>query len=206
MIRINLLESARPVAAAPASPLRVANLPALGGLVLVLVALAVGWRHWQSAQTTAVLTREIAAARAEEMQLTGILQQVQRFEARRQALQQRVALIDELRKGQTAPVHMIDQISRALPDGLWLTRLQQNGADVTLEGECLSLTALSDFVGNLEASRYFGRPVEILDSAVVPARESLPDVIRFAVKGTFRMAGLDTKSPAKPKAAGGKRG
>ena len=26
-----------------------------------------------------------------------------------------VALIDELRKGQTAPVHMIDQVSRALP-------------------------------------------------------------------------------------------
>ncbi len=58
---------------------------------------------------------------------------------------------------------MIDQMSRALPEMTWLTRVQQNGYDVTIEGRCLSLTSLSDFVGNLEASRYFKRPVEIVE-------------------------------------------
>ena len=42
-------------------------------------------------------------------------------------------------------------MSRALPEMTWLTRVQQTGFDVTIEGRCLSLTSLSDFVGNLEA-------------------------------------------------------
>ena len=62
---------------------------------------------------------------------------------------------------------MVDQISRALPDMTWLTAMQQNGYDVTIQGRCLTLTSLSDFVGNLEASRYFKRPVEIVESAVI---------------------------------------
>ena len=83
-------------------------------------------------------------------------------------LEARVALIDELRKGQNAPVHMIDQISRALPDMTWLTAMQQSGYTLTIQGRCLTLTSLSDFIGNLEASRYFMRPVEIIESAVDP--------------------------------------
>ena len=34
---------------------------------------------------------------------------------------------------------------------LWLTQLDQKGADVTIEGRCMALTALSDFVDNLGA-------------------------------------------------------
>ena len=51
--------------------------------------------------------------------------QVQQFEQRKAQLQQRVALIEQLRKDQTGPVHMLDQISRALPPMLWLTELKQ---------------------------------------------------------------------------------
>ena len=64
-------------------------------------------------------------------------------------------LIEQLRKGQTGPVHMLDQISRALPPMLWLTELKQ-GADaneVVIDGRCTTLTGLSDFVANLEALR-----------------------------------------------------
>lgn len=206
MIKVNLVESARPVGRRPG--LRVGagqQLPLIGALILLLVALGVGWRYWDLTQQTAALDQQIAAAQQEEAKLAGILQQVQTFEARRQQLQQRVALIDELRKGQAAPVHMIDQISRALPDGMWLTQLQQKGYEISIDGECLSLTALSDFVGNLEASEYFTRPVEIINSAVVAGGDDRPDVIKFSVKGTFQMAGIEP-APAKPAAPGGKRG
>ena len=52
---------------------------------------------------------------------------MQQFEQRKAQLQQRVALIEQLRKSQTGPVHMLDQISRALPPMLWLTELKQAG-------------------------------------------------------------------------------
>ena len=98
----------------------------------------------------------------------------------------------------------------------WLTQVRQQGFDVTIEGRCLSLTSLSDFIGNLEASRYFKRPVE--ESCRVkwcPAeRRARHDSIR-EIKGSFQMAGIEqiavepaptrgraTKAPAK----GGPRG
>ena len=48
----------------------------------------------------------------------------------------------------------------------WLTAMQQSGYTLTMQGRCLTLTSLSDFIGNLEASRYFIRPVEIIESTV----------------------------------------
>ena len=123
---------------------------------------------------------------------------------------QRVALIDELRKGQTAPVHMIDQVSKALPEMTWLTSMQQNGYTLTIQGRCLTLTSLSDFVGNLEASHYFMRPVEIIESTVVAGEAGKgPELIQFTIRGTFQMAGCRFGAAAgaglKP-AKGGRRG
>jgi type IV pilus assembly protein PilN len=208
MIRVNLVEGGRQVEKQRTTGgFEISqNVSLIGTVLLLLAAAFVGWRYWSITQQGAALDTEIAAATREEAQLKDLLTQVQTFEARRQQLQQRVALIDELRKGQAAPVHMIDQISRALPDDMWLTKLQQKEFEVTIEGECLSLTALSDFVGNLEGSRYFVKPVEILDSAVVAARENLPEVIHFSVRGTFRMAGIEPKPVATPNGPGGKLG
>jgi Tfp pilus assembly protein PilN len=80
---------------------------------------------------------------------------------------------------------MLDEISRSLPDMLWLTEVKQQGADLTITGRCTSLTALSDFVDNLKLGGYF-KPVEILDSQVEgtpPAGVSA--LTRFSIKATF---------------------
>lgn len=145
-------------------------------------------------------------AQREEARLQEILKQVQEFENRRKMLESRVKLIDDLRKGQNAPVHMIDQVSRALPDMTWLTSMQQNGYTLTIQGQCLSLTSLSDFVGNLEASRYYMRPVEIIDSSVTGGTDKGPELINFTIRATFQMAGVDSAPPAAPGAKGGRRG
>lgn len=207
MIRINLLAERRSVKAVSKGFQAGQKITVIGSLLLVLTLVGVGWRYWAIGQQEAQVAREVADAQREELRLAEILKQVQEFEARKQQLQQRVALIDQLRKGQNAPVHMVDQISRALPDMTWLTSLRQEGDTLTLQGRCLTLTSLSDFVGNLEASRYFARPVEIVDSAVVSGDgKETPDLIQFTIRGTFQMAGIDSP-PAPPSGnKGGKRG
>jgi type IV pilus assembly protein PilN len=202
MIRINLLAGERRAAAkASGRSFQVGQkITVVGSLILVIAAVLIGWRYWSLTQEQARIASDIEAAGREEARLSEVLREVADLDARRALLQQRNALIDELRRGQSAPVHMIDQISRALPEMTWLTSLKQDGFDVTIEGNCLSLTALSDFVGNLEASRYFRRPVEIIDSAVVAgprtSGQTGPELIRFVIKGTFQMAGIDTRPPA----------
>jgi Tfp pilus assembly protein PilN len=217
VIRINLLTTER----RGVKPVRRGlgagqKITVLGSLLIVLTALGIGWRYWALGQRAAALDRDIAAANREEQRLNEILKQVQEFENLRKSLEQRVALIGELRKGQNAPVHMVDQISRSLPDMTWLTALRQSGYELTIEGQCLTLTSLSDFIGNLEATRYFARPVEIINSEVVETEGGKgPELIQFTIRATFQMAGIEQPPPApaapgrrgaKAPAKGGKRG
>lgn len=207
MIRINLISERRSVKAVSKGFQAGQKITVIGSLLLVLTLVGVGWRYWALGQQQAQVAREVDAAQREEQRLAEILKQVAEFEGRKQQLEQRVALIDELRKGQNAPVHMVDQISRALPDMTWLTTLKQEGYTLTIQGRCLTLTSLSDFVGNLEASRYFARPVEIVDSVVVNGDgKTTPDLIQFTIRGTFQMAGIDPPAGPATGKKGGKRG
>ncbi len=127
---------------------------------------------------------------------------MQKFETRKAQLTQRVTLIEQLRRGQSAPVHVLDEISRSLPDRLWLTELRQVGSDFTIMGFAASLPSLSDFVANLEATKWFKRPVEILDSQVTPDKVA-GDLVRFSIKGAVN----DPEAPLPvPAAAGRGRG
>jgi type IV pilus assembly protein PilN len=126
-----------------------------------------------------------------------VLSSVQKFEARKAQLQQRVTLIEQLRRGQQGPVHILDEVSKALPDRLWLVSMSQKGAEFSLAGQTTSLTGLSDFVANLESSKWFKRPVEIVDSTVEQTANG--DLVRFTVKAT---SDNPDAPPAPPPGAG----
>ena len=111
---------------------------------------------------------QIARAEIEANQLRSVLGEVQKFEARKAQLQQRITLIEQLRRGQPGPVHILDEVSKALPDRLWLVSMSQRASEFTIAGQTTSLTALSDFVANLEASKWFKRPVENPDAPAPP--------------------------------------
>lgn len=213
MIRINLVAEKRPVDSGQSRfRLDEGKKIAIGGSLIVLLSVAyAGWSYWSLDQQAQQVERDIDAARVEEQRLIQVISEVREFEARRGRLEQRVSLIEELRRGQTAPVHILDQVSRSLPDMVWLTKMTQSGYDLTIEGNCLSLTALSDFIGALEHSRYFARPVEIINSEVVAATPTSPELIKFVVKAGFQMSGLKPAAPAAvpgaaPAAKGGARG
>ena len=160
-------------------------------LILVAAALGVGWWFWYLRGASAELDRQIAEAQRETQRLQSIIQQVQQFEARKVQLQQRVSLIEQLRKGQGGPVRLLDQVSRALPEGMWLMDLRQTGTNIVIDGRCTSLNALSDFVSGLTDSNMFERPVEIIDSRVEPATSTMPELIQFSVRARWLEGAAD---------------
>jgi len=191
LIKINLLTVDRERAKRKAK-FQVGQKVTVGcSLILVAAALVVGWWFWSLQRASADLDQQIADAERETQRLQSVIQQVTQFEGRRAQLQQRVTLIEALRKGQTGPVHLLDQISKALPEAMWLTDLRQAANDVTVEGRCTSLNSLSDFVSALEASELFERPVEIIDSRVEAATTSTPELIRFSVRARQRAKAAD---------------
>jgi type IV pilus assembly protein PilN len=198
MIRINLLptekprESRKPTGLQPEQKVTLAC-----SLILVVTALGLGWGWFTLDQASARLSGEVLAKQREVTRLRTILTQVDTFDKQKQQLQQRVALIEELRRGQSAPVHILDELSRALPDMLWLTEMKQDDSGaLTVEGRCANLTSLSDFIGNLERSGYFVKPVEIIDSQVVTA-PNVADLIKFSVKATYALPTSKTPSAQK---------
>ena len=206
MIRINLLAAERDKAKKKAVTLGTAGQKLTIGcsLILIIAVMFIGWRYWALSRDSKQIDAEINAAQQETTRLHSVIQQVQQFEQRKAQLQQRVVLIEQLRKGQTGPVHMLDQISRALPQMLWLTELKQTGTgnDVVIDGKCTTLTGLSEFVSNLEASGYFKRSIEIVDTKTETAGIPPTELIKFTIKATFQQPGETAVTAARAKAGG----
>jgi len=201
MIRINLLRTERQPAKKAIGFHFTQTLTVACSLILLLAALFVGWRYWSLGTQSAQLDTDIVTAQTEAARLRTLIAQVQQFEQRSAQLQQRVSLIEQLRRDQTGPVHMLDQISRALPPLLWLTELKQgaNPDEVLIEGQCTTLTGLSDFVSNLEQSGYFRKSVEIVSSQTESLATQRGDLIRFSIKALFqRPSGSAPAPPATP--------
>ncbi len=185
MIRINLLaveRRAKKKARLAISPAQRVTIGA--SLILIATVLGIGWWFMSLRQRSAELDVDIAAAESETLKLRSVLAQVQKFESRRAQLTQRVTLIEQLRRGQSAPVHVLDEISKSLPDRLWLVELKQQGADFTIGGFAASMPTVADFVANLEATQWFKRPVEILDSQEQPDAKT-SDLVKFSIKAVL---------------------
>jgi type IV pilus assembly protein PilN len=213
MIRINLLAAERTAKKKVNVALQTGQKLTIGcSAILVLAVLFMGWRYWAVNRDSKRLDEEIAAAQSETTRLHSIIQQVQQFEQRRAQLQQRVVLIEQLRKGQTGPVHMLDQISRALPPMLWLTEVKESGTnEVTIDGKCTNVTAISDFVANLEASLYFKRSIDIVSTSTEPASGPQGELVKFSIKAIFQppseaKPAASAAAPARPSVPAGKAG
>ena len=198
MIRINLLASERSPAKKKLTFQTGQKLTIGCSLILVLAALFIGWRYWSLAQQSADVDREIAAAQLETQRLSSIITQVQEFEQRKTQLSQRVVLIEDLRNGQTGPVHMLDQISRSLPPMLWLIQVRQVAADVLIDGLSTTQTGVSDFVNNLESSGYFRRSIDIVGTTTQALPQPPGELVRFTLRAHFQRPG--ETAPAAPAA------
>jgi type IV pilus assembly protein PilN len=187
VIRINLLTSDRKAARKQLAFDPSQQIAVVCGGIILLAGLTIGWRYWLVGQDARRVEDAITVAQKETQRLHAVIAQVQRFEQRKAQLQQRVTLIEQLRKDQIGPVHMLDQISLALPPSLWLSELKQTGTpnEVLLDGKSLSLTGLSDFVANLERSGYFRKSVEIVSSTTDTSGGPQGEVIKFQIKAVF---------------------
>jgi Tfp pilus assembly protein PilN len=161
------------------------------GLLLVGAVCGIGFWYWSLSHESSTLDAQVETLTREAARLDTVLAEVKVFEDRKATLQQRVALIERLRQGQTVPVQLLDHISRSLPEMLWLTDLKQDGQSLTIEGRTTTLIGLSDFVGNLGANSVLQKPIEIMDSAAESdtatkgATAGGPDLIKFKVRAAL---------------------
>ena len=165
---------------------------------LACLALLIGWRYWSLNRQSAQLDKDLASAQGEVARLRSVIQRVQDFEQRKAQLSQRVVLIEDLRKEQKGPVHMLDEISKALPPMLWLTEVKQVAGDVVIDGNSTTQTGVSDFVNNLEASGYFKKSIDIVSSQTEQQLNPPVELVKFSIKAQFQPP---AEAPAAKRAA-----
>src|SRR5688572_28563715 len=67
--------------------------------------------------------RQVAVRREETQKLEAIIKEVEDFQKRKESLEKRIALINNLKKNQKGPVRVMDRISQDLPDLVWLDNM-----------------------------------------------------------------------------------
>jgi type IV pilus assembly protein PilN len=200
VIRINLLTAERAQAKKKIGFQAGQKLTIGCSLILVVAGLLIGWRFWSLRQQSSQLDADIKSAQQETARLHSVIQKVQDFEQRKAQLSQRVVLIEDLRKEQKGPVHMLDEISKALPPMLWLTEVKQVGGDVVVDGNSTTQTGVSDFINNLEASGYFKKSIDIVGTKTVPLPQPPGELVSFTLRAQFLTPG-DAKPAAAPQTA-----
>ena len=193
MIKINLLsEGKKPVVARPAVGAgglgaNAGNLALLGLLVLGL--LVGGVRYWMLNNQIKDQMNQIAEAEREVSLLAPIIKEVEEFKAKKAELERKIQVITDLRANQRGPVQIMDEVSRALPELLWLTKMSAKANQITIQGEAFNTNAIAAFIDNLDAVGQFQEP--ILRSTAQTA-VSGDTVYRFSIVFNYRPPAVET--------------
>jgi type IV pilus assembly protein PilN len=140
------------------------------------------------------LDRRIAADEKRQRDLQAIKVQVDAFQAKKVLLENKVNLIERLRAEQKSPVHMLDEISKALPDFVWLTGMDENAGKVGFKGQSNSLTAVADFISALQRSGWF-------PSVDLVASTEQANIVNFDLSSQFKNPEIAAKQAAAAAAA-----
>jgi type IV pilus assembly protein PilN len=144
---------------------------------------------WLQSNKLRDLDTRIAADEKRQRDLQAIAQQVQQFQQKKAILENKVLVIEQLRLAQKSPVHMLDEVSKALPDYVWLSSLDETKGSLRFAGQSNSLAAIADFISAMQRSGWF----PAVDLATSTEQASL---INFTLTGAFK----DPEVAAKEKA------
>ena len=162
MIKINLLsEGKRPAAvrkARGAGEVRdLALWMLLAGTLLGVLAAAGYW--WYLNGKLKEKQEEVAQAQKEVDALQAVIKEVEDFKRKKKNLADKIAIINDLKSNQRGPVRVMDYISRALPELLWLDRLKMNASSIEIDGRAFNPNAVANFMDNLDKVPEFKEPV-----------------------------------------------
>ena len=155
MIKINLLEVEKERRVKAATPGGVPT--ALLALVIIGLTIAAFVFYFLAKKNEVKnLEADIAKKRIQKKELEPYIKRVEELDARRQELAKKNHAIELLRSQRTIPVHIMDEVSRALPEYLWIRSLELKGETLSIDGETLQEQAIPTFMKNLDASEFVG--------------------------------------------------
>ena len=189
MIKINLLKPEKKEPLAGAETITYAEeakanklfVPALVAALAITLGL-IGFLYFSQSNRLSTEEKLLDEGKAKKAELDKILKKLEEVRNTNTILKNKMNIIDNLKKTQNGALIMMDKVSRALPDWVWLTSLNFSGQKLNLDGRALSNNLIADFINNLQNSNYFVN-VKLLSSAI--KREVTTELFDFKIECQF---------------------
>ena len=103
--------------------------------------------------------------KAEIAELDKQIEKINSLEADKARFIARMEVIEKLQRSRPEIVHIFDEITKQLPDGVYLTAITQSGGRLKFEGVAQSSTRVSAFMRNIDGSSYLKDPeLEVVET------------------------------------------
>ena len=164
MIKINLVgERKRPVTPSPAAGAGGFEGASIGnwllvGLIVLGVLVTLGHMLFLNGKIEEKQS-EVAEAQREVDELEPYIREVEEFKAKKAELERKVEVINQLKANQHGPVRVMDNVSRAMPELLWMNKMEVGPATITITGEAFNTNAVANFIENLDRVPEFQEPI-----------------------------------------------
>ncbi len=107
------------------------------------------------------------------------------LEAEIAALRARQQAVEDLQADRNLPVHLLTELVKQVPDGIYIASMRQENQDVALQGVAQSNERVSEFLRNLgNNTPWFSKPelVEIVAGSVTLSPREVRRVANFTVR------------------------
>lgn len=165
MIRINLL----PVRAAQKKEKLLSQIMILI-LAVVVALMGCGFMQFTLMRKIGSVKADIAKTQNEINSLKKKIGEVAHYKKLQQELQGKLDVLEKLKEGRSGPVHLLDDLSKSLPDKLWLTSFKESGGSITITGIGMNEETVAQFLRDLEGSPYYQK-VELQVTEQVSQKE-----------------------------------
>lgn len=86
------------------------------------------------------------------------IKEIEELETQKERLLARMEIIEQLQKSRPEIVHLFEELVTTLPDGVYLTLLEQTGTQLQLKGVAQSQTRVSNYMRQINASAWMTQP------------------------------------------------
>lgn len=188
MIRINLLPHREVRRAARQRQFNLLlGAVALSGLAIVVL----GYVTLETRQKTQLERNEFM--KAEIAKLDKDIADIKKLKEQTQSLLSRKQVVETLQTNRSDEVHLLDQLVRVLPEGIYLSGIKQTGSTINLQGYAQSSARVSTLMRNLDGSPWLEAPalIEIKAATVQGLRAN---AFNLNVQQTLSQASPDDKN------------
>lgn len=142
---------------------------------------------------------------SEIKKLEGQIKDIEGLEAEIAALRARQQAVEDLQSDRNLPVHLLSELVNQLPDGVYISKMVQEGQAVTLNGVAQSNERVSELLRNLAVNTpWFAKPelIEIVSGTVTLAARDQRRVSNFTIRVRLVRASEAAKVAAQSAGAG----